>query len=1283
MAIFDIEKDDLLRLSEDQSEELIFRLAVADVVAHGHNAAHVEWTGHKNAPDSKIDIHVKVADPELNTGFLVKPNTILQSKKHKMPKGKILKEMRDKNSMLHPALSRQAKIGGSYIIASLADDCAPQRMDERRAAMHEAFSGDPNKDKINLNFFDRSKLVQWLRQYPSVILWVKGELGQGYTGWQPYGSWSNPPKGTKDSLILAPGVSVRLPTERGQKVPIEDAIEPMRELIRFSSKAIRITGLSGVGKTRIVQALFDETVGANALDRTIAVYADTGAEPDPSAYAMLDWLIAKNCRAFMILDNCSSKLHSLLASRVSAASGDVSLITVEYDIRDDKPHTTEVIHIEADGPEVAEELLLRRFPSIGQANVRRIAEFAGGNAKVSLAIAEGVREGESLATLTDEELFDRLFEQRKGRDGDLRKQAEVLSLVYSFSVDPDMVPNELAVLGSILGHTEDQLFYSVNTLMDRHIVQKRSHWRAILPHAVANRLAKSALEKVRVAKLRAIFEAPGRHRLLMSFAHRLGLMHDHLGAKEIVEDWLQPDGLLGQISNLDESGTRILEYIGPVAPEALLDRIEAELTARGFRSMEPLFNPQRTTILDLLQSLAYAPEAFGRCIKLLIGVADHENKYKIDDAVRDKISQFYQPYLSGTRASLQQRLTILDEFLHSEQAGRRSLGIRLLSIALDGLSWTASDQSDFGARPRDYGYHPNDEQFVEWRSAFVYVAVRLATSIDPDLRGRARQVLADKFRGLWQQETMREKLVSSAKQINNHQPWVEGWMAVQSMIHDEHTKRYDEQEVEPLPQNLAELDRELKPRDLVPIIQVYALCEQGADSALDPDIYHDDTSKQRDAEERLTAIASNLGADFATSTHQLSELSPKLFASGCMPYRASFGKGLARGAHDQRRGWKNLICCLDQLSDPSENFSVIVGFLDEVASGDPELSREFLDECAVHPILRQYLVGLHPPKDFSEADLDRCMALLDDDEISAWIFGPILRKEDYAHLPIERLTELAKRILTKPDGGYVLLKALSLKQKRMDNSLDMLGPELRRLGLHAATQIFRDHPSDPRGTTGVHMNEVIRAALRFDGNELEKERWLNTIFSIVDKQHGHIYLFEKAIQATAELMPDAFLNRVFEDKEEEQDCRLRFIRGSRRNLRPLSNVKLGDLIEWCQKRNQAGVWGLVTSGIPLWENDEIEERTSLTPLAIEFLEAAPEPEIVLQTYADRVTPLSWSVSRANIMQPRADAINKLTQHERTDVANAAKMVSERLKREIEQKRVHEQREDKEREQRFE
>lgn len=1284
MTIFDIEKNDLLRLSDTLLEELIARLAEADVAAHDHSPASVTWSGSIKAPDGGIDIHVQVNASELDTGFLVRPDTILQSKKNPMPRSVILQEML-KDGKLNPTISHQAANGGAYVILSLDDDCSPLMKRGRLDAMRAAVASDPNKDNIHLDFFDRSKLVQWLRQHPSVLLWVKGKLGQGYSGWQPYGAWSNPPKGSDDTLITAPGVTVQVPTEEGQGLTIEDAIEPMRHLIRTSSKAIRVTGLSGVGKTRIVQALFDENVGCDPLDRTIAIYVDTGQDPDPSASAMLDRLIGEGRRAVMVLDNCPSNLHSALASRVSAGGGNVSLITVEYDIRDDKPQTTEVIHIEAHGPDVAEQLLLRRSPAIGQRNARRIAEFADGNARVALAIAERAEQGESLAQLSDAELFDRLFQQRKERDGELREQAEALALVYSFSVaDQELGQNELEVLGDLSGYSKTQLFRAVKKLAERHIVQKRAHWRAILPHAVANRLASSALESFPVETLRSTFEASGRSRLLMSFAHRLGLMHDHPVAKEIVEAWLQPDGILSRILDLNDNELRMLDYIGPVAPDPLLDRIEAELTASSFQDMEPRKKPRRTTILNLIQSLAYEPHLFNRCMVLLLNIADHEDESNDYDAVRNRISVFFQPYLSGTHASMEQRQAIVERCLASEIEGRRSLGIKLLSTALDSSPWMGLGLTEFGARPRDYGYQPNHDQLIEWRIAFINVAVRLANSGDSYLKARARMVLASEFRGLWWHKAMRRKLVEAAREVNDHQPWGEGWKAVRSVIFFDHTRRKDNPEPTPVPQDLADLDRALEPRDLIAKIKTYVLGEKNDHWELDPEFDDSSDNKYRDAEERLSGQAIVLGEEFAASYHPLDELGPILFSGGYMPYRASFGRGLAKGVHDFRIGWRDLIGYLGQTSDPNQDFSVIGGFVEEVAAIDPKLSREFLDECAGHRKLRRVLVGLHPSGAFTEADLDRCLALLDDDETNPWMYEAILWRDNYAHLPSNRLLELAQRLPRKAKGVDVLLFALSRKLYRTDPAQDILGPELRKLGLQAATKSLLVDHNDSEDSNDNCTEKVVRAALSFDGNETEKRDWVDTIFSVVDEPYGLMISLEQAIVTTAELMPETFLNHVFQGTEEQQNRRVNFIqsRGIRRN--PLSKVAVVDLIAWCRQRTEAGVWELVASGIGLWEKrDNNTDDIVLKASAVQFLEAAPEPEKVLDAYADRVTPSSWSGNRGDAMQPRADAIAHLIKHERREISDAAKRVSNRLTKEIERARQRDKQYDEEREQRFE
>ena len=469
MPIFDVAKNDLIRLTVERLEEFVARLAEAEVASHGLSPSCVHWGGSITAGDGGVDVRVDARESGFKPGFIPRPNTIFQAKKCTMLAGDIAKEMRPEGK-LRPAIARQAQIAGGYIIVSLADDCGETKKQPRTAAMQYALKGETGADDIHLDFYDRSKLLQWLRQHPSVALWVRGVLGKSLSGWQPYGRWSNPPADDDDALILEAGVSVSLPGNRIQKRSIEDAIAPMRKLVESSNKAVRVVGLSGVGKTRIVQALFDETVGEQPLDRTSAIYADMGADPDPSADAVLNRLIAENQTAVLVIDNCASSCHSALASKVASAHSNVRLITVEYDIRDDKPQTTEVVHIEADGPGIAEKLLLRRFPGIGRGNARRIAEFADGNARIALAVAERVESGESLAHLSDADLFDRLFFQRKAPDERLRQQARLLALVYSFSVKPsETAVDELAALGSIQGVARGQLFSSVAELLDRHV----------------------------------------------------------------------------------------------------------------------------------------------------------------------------------------------------------------------------------------------------------------------------------------------------------------------------------------------------------------------------------------------------------------------------------------------------------------------------------------------------------------------------------------------------------------------------------------------------------------------------------------------------------------------------------------------------------------------------------------------------------------------------------------------------------------------------------------------
>jgi len=235
-----------------------------------------------------------------------------------------------------------------------------------------------------------------------------------------------------------------------------------------------------VGKTRFVQALFDNRIGENGLDPTLAIYTNMNNAPDPQPVTLVSDLIANGTRAIVIVDNCASGLHGRLSEIVNKAPSALSVITVEYDIRDDQPEGTEVFEVQVASTNLIEKLLRTRFPDLSQVDAHTAAEFSGGNARIAIALAGTVGRGGILDQLTDDQLFQRLFVQRQDQDKSLLEIAQVCSLVYSFNGEDltDGDDGELSKLAKLVGATADDVYRMVAELLRRDMAQRRGVWRA-------------------------------------------------------------------------------------------------------------------------------------------------------------------------------------------------------------------------------------------------------------------------------------------------------------------------------------------------------------------------------------------------------------------------------------------------------------------------------------------------------------------------------------------------------------------------------------------------------------------------------------------------------------------------------------------------------------------------------------------------------------------------------------------------------------------------------------
>ena len=201
-------------------------------------------------------------------------------------------------------------------------------------------------------------------------------------------------------------------TSKGEGESIIQGMERIREALATERGVVRLVGLSGVGKTRLVQALFDDRVGKFALAPELAIYTNLSNNPDPQPVAVGTQLVAQGKRQGLIVDNCTPELHRRLAEVCASFGSRMSLLLVEYDVREDQPEGTDVFELQPSSDGLIEKLLQRRLTGLSQVSARSIATFANRNARVARALAHTVDRQESVASLKDSELFDRLFRQR-------------------------------------------------------------------------------------------------------------------------------------------------------------------------------------------------------------------------------------------------------------------------------------------------------------------------------------------------------------------------------------------------------------------------------------------------------------------------------------------------------------------------------------------------------------------------------------------------------------------------------------------------------------------------------------------------------------------------------------------------------------------------------------------------------------------------------------------------------------------------------------------------------
>jgi hypothetical protein len=843
-----------------------------------------------------------------------------------------------------------------------------------------------------------------------------------------------------------------------------------------------------------------------------------------------------------------------------------------------------------------------------------------------------------------------------------RRVAQACSLVYSFQGEAvDGAEAELPVIAALTCKTVGQVHAAVAELKRRDLVQQRGVWRAVLPHALANRLAKMALQNIPPAETDKHLVQGASERLLRSFSRRLGYLHDSKEAFHIVEGWLGKDGLLGDLATLTELGRNILSNIAPVVPASVLAALER--TPSGDIA-------GHDGIVRLIRSLAYESKYFDRCVELLAKFFEIEATKEEKSDAASCLGSLFHIVLSGTLAPPAQRLQSLEALLTSSNPIRQALGLKAFSAFLESSHFSSSYAFEFGAHSRDHGYTPRTGKDVQtWFSSVLKLFEQLDAqklSVGKELR----ETLPQHFRALWSNSGVTDELDQIFRAIAKEGFWREGWAATRQ------TLKFDGKGMpKKVRDKLTLLEKALRPAKLVENVRGIVL--GGSSGSIDLEDVDLDEADYAAAHERQEALAFNLGKDSAQSPKELAELMPELVTGQGRLW--AFGRGLAAGSADIRAAWKALTEAFKAAGPKDRRTQVLGGFLNGLNEHDPDVANNLLDATLSDPALGADFPALQSLVVIDGKGVTRLKECLKLGISSARDFYALVGGRASDPIPGKDLRELLNGIASKPDGSNVALEILYMRLFSDRDQKKPAVPEVVETGRDLLEKI--DFKKD--GQRHDHrLASIVRACLTGDGAGKAFTAVCENFKKVVADNTVYTFHYDDFVQSLFTARPVDALDSFLGGDEANRKLGTTIILDTMRHGKSIQFVIADDIIRWCEQ-DPGERYLLVANVVPPFKTETEKTALEWNPTVLALLDRSPDPVASLKQLVQRFAPMSWSGSRAAIMESRLPLLKQLESHANPRIAEVAREEGLRFQQQVEKERKWETENDRSTDERFE
>ncbi len=1235
--------DDIKLLKDGQLVQLLWQLVNLELSAYRVEKYDSQVPLSIYIKDGGIDGLAHWTDGPEKTGMFPGRTVGFQAKATDMSDAACSSEVRNKDGTLKPQVRKLVERGGAYVLF-LGRDCVGQSKDPRIAAIKEAVvsasevAGGAKLAAGEVYIYDATDIAGWVNTYPAAVAAVfdcLGKPGAGAHTWQELSGY--------------PSFEVPFADVDKDRAAI---VESLRAAAREERSVTRITGASGLGKSRLVFEAFRPPEDPAASSAQASLSSQTcflNAARTSGIDGVLRAWRRTNSMGTVVVDDCPLDLHEVLAEEVRRGDSRLTLITIGNDL-DPSAYAGTPTRLLSLGPastDLIQALLDIAFNGLTPEDRSFIAnELAQGYPLMAIRTAEARVDHAPLAARLTPPVLARLLGRGVEVGSRAAKVIAACALFENVGVEGDAAPEREFVRSVFCPEVSPDDFYGELVEFQKSgAVTRYGRVIQVRPRPLAIRLAADWWDKCPPERAVEIIGLHFPPALADAFCERIRMLDFVPALSGITEKLCGKSGPFGQAkvlsSDLGSQLFRAIVEVNPVRAAAALDYAFGEWTSDQLRTLE---GTPRRNLVWALEKLAFREATFLRAAEFLTRLACAENE-KWSNNATGVLARLFMVLLSGTQASLELRLPLLRRMARSEDIDIRRTAVTALNSALttDNFTGTSGPEYQGSAGPLPQ-YRPKiwKEVFDYWRMCLEELA-RLAKTPD-EIGERAVATIAGHIRGLLQHGRLDDVEwvigVVIADLRARGSVWAQAVDAVKDVI------KYDldkapagtETRVRSWLQTLAPTG--------IPQRLSLLVTEAPFDHAEGADGTWVDVAA-RDAE--------TLGHEFGVNWEAVAaHLDPLLKGDQRQAY--AFGRGLARGSSLAPALYSTVLARLAAIPFEHRNSALLSGWLSVVSDREAASCDALFAALAKHHVLRRSLPNIARGLRLTDSRVAVLQELVQDGHIEVQQLYGLSSGQAMAEVSVKQVSALNRVLLQRGvDGAWIALDILFMYSYNRPEKVEALRDEFSAIVQRGGML------SSDRAQRESHEFEVVASRLIPQSAELARFLAKELCVAVAggDRVSGH--LSEKLLKLLFKEQGDAswpIVRQALSEGDNLARWRLGDALGAWGRMgeksRAIDNLDLRFLREWC---NEAPSFApaLIARIVRVIDDDDVG-KSRLSIAAMMLIDGYADADGVLDALSASLHTFSWSGSLVPFYDRLVSVVTPLLQHDRDTVRAWAQRV---------------------------